>query len=536
MKSMIMLSKRVYLFAAVLCLLMTTVLAGCQTGGGEKQQGTTGTPAAGANQPSGPKSGGVLRLTMNNGPINLGFIPQSRTIQEVLMTAPALETLGRYDEKGNIVPWLAENWKTDPEAKTIVYKLKQGVKFHDGTDFNAAAVKFNLEQMLAAKRQEFTDIQNVDTVDDYTVKLSLKQWNSSMVESIANFLWIMSPAAFQKYGKDGLAKHPVGTGAFEFDSFQQDVSVKYKKFSGYWQKGKPYLDGIEWSIIQDPLTAAASFKKKDVDAYLGVSSDVAKQLEGAGNIINLQSGLGANAVGLITDSANPKSPFADVKVRQALGYAIDRKGIVSALYGNYAIVTSQWGAPTSWSYNPDVQGTPYNPDKAKQLLAEAGYPNGFKTTLNCLPASQQLMTAVQGYLAKVGIDAKISVLDDAKFKDMTGSKAQWDGIMIYNSRGDADLALYMPRNFGVGGPLYANNILHPDKVNQMLEQVKTAKDQESKKQISFQLQKAVFDENALAYAMYVNAAPAALQSYVSDSGINQTYMTMFTPESVWLNK
>ncbi|WP_276352190.1 ABC transporter substrate-binding protein [Cohnella caldifontis] len=533
-------SKKWITVLAVISLLAAAILAGCSKDNGEK------TPAAssGASQPAdsgkdaspgSPKTGGVLKIAMTGAPVNLGLVPKSRTVQEVLMAVPALETLGRYDEKGNIVPWLAESWETDPDAKTITYKLKQGVKFHDGTDFNAEAVKFNLDLMIEAKRQEFKDLASVDVVDASTVKLNLSQWNSSMVESVANFLWIMSPTAYQQMGQDGISKHPVGTGPFEFVSFQQDVSVKYKKFAGYWQQGKPYLDGIEWSVIADPLTASATFQNKDVDAFLNVPADIAKQLTGSGNVIKLQSGLGARAGGLITDSANPNSPFADVRVRQALGYAIDRQELVTSILGGFALVTNQWGTQTSWSYNPDVEGLKYDPEKAKQLLKDAGYPNGFKTTIYSI-GQDQMVTAMQGYLARVGIDAKIEVLDTAKFQEMTGAKGKWDGIMPYNFRGDADLALYMPRNFGVGGPLYANNILHPDDVTQLLEQAKTAKDQETKKQISLELQKKVFDEYALAYAMYVDTAPAALQSYVKDSGINQTYMTVFTPENAWLDK
>jgi ABC-type transport system substrate-binding protein len=537
-------SKKWITVLAAISLLAVAILAGCSKDKGSNPPAASpdASQSPGASQqadssqsPGTPKSGGVLKLAMTGAPVNLGLVPKSRTVQEVLMAVPALETLGRYDEKGNIVPWLAESWETDANAKTITYKLRKGVKFHDGTDFNAEAVKFNLDLMINAKRQEFKDLASVDVIDDSTVRLNLSQWNSSMVESVANFLWIMSPTAYQQLGEDGISKHPVGTGPFEFVSFQQDVSVKYKKFDGYWQPGKPYLDGIEWDVIADPLTASASFQNKDVDAFLNVPADVARQLTGTGTIIKLQSGLGARAGGLITDSANPDSPFADVRVRQALGYAIDRKELVTSILGGFALVTNQWGTPTSWSYNPDVEGQKYDPEKAKQLLKDAGYPNGFKTTIYSI-GQDQMITAIQGYLAHVGIDAKIEVLDTAKFQEMTGAKGKWDGIMPYNFRGDSDLALYMPRNFAAGGPLYANNILHPDEVTSLLEQAKTAKDQETKKQISFELQKKVFDEYALAYAMYVDTAPAALQPYVKDSGINQTYMTVFTPESVWLDK
>jgi ABC-type dipeptide transport system, periplasmic component len=503
-------------------------------GGGGQNQGDGGTKDSGGT--NGKKYGGTLRLAMNSPSANLGNVVQSRTVQEVLMAAPALETLGRYDPQGNIVPWLAESWDPDPNALTITYHLRSGVKFHDGTDFNADAVKWNLEQMISAGRSEFVDIDAVEVVDDKTVRIRLKHWNSSMVESIANFLWIISPAAYEKNGKDWAAKNPVGTGPFVIDSFEQDVVIKYKKFDGYWQEGKPYLDAIEWHMIADPLIAAASFRNKDIDGYLGVPADTAKELAGVGNLVKLQSGLGAVGLGWITDSGDPNSPFADARVRKALGHAINVEELVSALSGDFSIVTNQWGVSTVWSYNPQVQGTPYDPEKAKQLLAEAGYGNGLKTTLTAVQNNEQWATATQGYLKAVGIDAEIQIVDDAKFREMTGNKGSWDGIMQYNFRGDGDVALYMPRNFGVNGPLYAPNVAKPDDVQQLLEEVKRAPDQETKTKIAHELQRLVFEEYALAKPLFISTSPAVLHHEVKDTGINETYMTMYRPEDAWLDR
>ncbi|PDO10998.1 MAG: hypothetical protein BLM47_04010 [Candidatus Reconcilbacillus cellulovorans] len=526
--------KKVWLWTAIFALAMS-LLAGCSSKPSGGQQAESPKPS-GTESGSGPKRGGTLRLILNKGPINLGYVPQSQTVQELLTSVPAYETLGRFDQNGKIVPYLAESWQEDASAKTITIKLKRGIKFHDGTDFNAQAVKWNIEQMVTAGRSEFADVESVEVVDDATVRVRLKNWNSTMIEALSIFMRIMSPAAFEKLGRDGLAKHPVGTGPFEFVSFEQDVSVKYKRFDGYWQKGKPYLDGIEFRFILDATTAASAFQAGEADVYLNVPAEVANQLKSSSQLIRLESGLGAAAQGLIANSADPNSPFADVRVRKAMGHAIDKNAIIKSLFGEWVIPTNQWGLPTSWSYNPDVQGTPYDPDKAKQLLAEAGYPNGFQTTLIGTQGQEQFMAAIQQYLQKVGINAKVDIVDSGAFQQMTGNKGSWNGIITYNHRGDADLALYMPRNFAPNGPLYARNIQHPDKVTQLLAAARSAPDFETKRKISFDLQKAVFDEFALAYPMFVYTSPAALKPYVKDTGINQTYMTMFTPENAWLDK
>jgi peptide/nickel transport system substrate-binding protein len=545
-------TRRSYYSILMVCLAAILILAGCS-----KQNNSSNNTSSGNNakvesnqaesnngsktndakeEPAASSGGGVLKLAFNIGPVNIGYMPQARTIEETIIGGAVLETLTRFDSSGQFVPWLAESWEQDVAGKSITYKLKQGVKFQDGTDFNAEAVKWNIDQLLAVDKAEFRNVASVEAVDAHTVKLNLKSWDSTMLESVTNFLWIMSPTAFEKLGQDTFSKQPVGTGAFVIDQFEQDVKVTFKKNENYWQSGKPYLDGLEFHIINDPLIASASFKTGDVDGYLMAPTSTIKELEGEANVVRLTSGLGARAGGFITDSANPDSPFADVKVRKAMGHAIDSEAITKSLYGDTVINTNQWGVSTSWSYNPSVEGQPYDPDKAKQLLAEAGYPKGFKTKLTGGAADSDRLTAVQAYLKEVGIDAQIEIVEIGKYKDMTGAKAAWDGIITYNFRGDADLALYMTRNLAPGGPLYSNNIFHPEDVTKLFEEAKVAPDQATKTDISHKLQKLVFDEYALAYPEYVTTSPAILKNYVKDSGINETYMTFFRPEDAKIEK
>ncbi|WP_339159424.1 ABC transporter substrate-binding protein [Paenibacillus sp. FSL W8-0186] len=524
----------------VICLSVVLVLAGCGSKqSGSANNGNTGNSKKTENEASGNPSagsGGVLRLAFSNGPVNIGNMPQARTIEEVIVGGAALETLTRFDSSGNFVPWLAEKWEQDVEGKAITYTLQQGVKFHDGTDFNAEAVKWNLDQLLAVEKREFSNLASAEVIDEHTVKLNLKSWDSTMIETVTNFLWIMSPTSFEKLGKDAFSKQPVGTGPFVMDSFEQDVVIKYKKNEEYWQAGKPYLDGLEFHIIKDPMIASATFQTGDVDGLLLAPSNTVRELEKEAVIVRLESGLGAGASGFITDSANPKSPFADVRVRKAMGHAIDSEAITKSLFGDTVLNTNQWGLSTSWSYNPEVEGQPYNPEKAKQLLEEAGYPNGFKTKLIGGSGDSDRLTAVQAYLKEVGIDAQIEMVEFGKYKDLTGAEANWEGIITYNFRGDADLALYMSRNFAPGGPLYANNVYQPEDVTRLLQEARTAPDQDTKIKISHELQKLAYDEYALAYPQYVTTSPAIFKPYVKDTGINETYMTFFRPEDAKIEK
>lgn len=535
------LGKWLYLgFVALLAACL--VLAGCSSNNnnnGGSNTGNTGNNVStgeGEGASSGPKSGGTLKLGIATGLVNVGNVPKTRSTFEVFVGNAALETLGRYTETGEIVPHLAEGWETDTENNTITYSLKQGVKFHDGTDFNAEAVKFNADKMIEFKRSEFANLESVDVLDPYTVRFNLKQWDSSFVEVVANFLWIMSPTAYEELGQDGITFQPVGTGPFKFEKYEPDVGMYFTKFEDYWQEGKPYLDRLEIMIYGDPTTARFSLESGEIDGIWSTTPRDASELKDNFNVLTLQSGLGALARGIITDHGDPNSPFQDVRVRKALGHAIDADAIIDSLMFGFAIRTNQWGAPTAWSYNPDVEGTPYDPEKAKQLLAEAGYPDGFKTKMTTLnnQDDQTWFTAMQAYLADVGIEAEIEVIDEAKFREITMNPGEFDGIIAYNFRGDADLSLYMPRNFTPNGVLYANNLSHPPVIEELLNQAKVATTQEEKRDILFQVQKEVWDNHAMAVPMWVTTNPSVLKNNIHDTGINRTYMTVWEPENAWI--
>lgn len=526
MKSKEFFSRLIYLL--VFSLLVITLLSGCGTSKSTQSQGSTSTE---------PRKGGVLKLGIGYNPVALGFAPDIKTFQEFIISAPAIETLGRFDETGKMQPLLAESWQSDPNAKTITIKLKKDIKFHDGTDFNSEAVKWNLEQFLKAGRAEAKGLKSVDIVDGYTVRLNLAGWNNGLLDALSCFVPMVSPTAFNKNGKEWADKNPVGTGPFQFVSWDRDTAVKYKKFEGYWQQGKPYLDGIEWRIITDPMTAAASFKAKELSVFVNLPSETAKQLEESGaSIVKNKSGLGTMAIGVISDSANPESPFANIKVRQAVSHAIDVKAIVESLLHGYGTLTTQWGAPGSWSYNPDVKGYPYNPDNARQLLAEAGYPNGFKTKLTTLSLTEEVkvMTAVQGYLAKVGIDAQLEQAATGRYTQITGNQTAWDGLILYRGRGDADVTMYMPRNFSAKGVLFVKGIIHPEKIEKLLYDAAAAPDFETKKNLAQQLQKSVYDEYALLTPIYISTLPAAKYKTVHNDGINAAHASAWTPENAWI--
>ena len=181
---------------------------------------------------------------------------------------PFFDRLLSVGDDGKYKPGLALSWDTSKDGKTITFKLRQGVTFHDGTPFNAQAVKSNLDNLIPPKATILTGITSVDVVDDYTVKLNLSSYNNLILYHFAAnpATYMYSPEALKKNGADWATTHPVGTGPFMLKDYQPNISLTLVKNPNYWQKGLPYLDGIEMTMVPDPMTQMLTFKAGQANA------------------------------------------------------------------------------------------------------------------------------------------------------------------------------------------------------------------------------------------------------------------------------
>ncbi len=493
--------------------------------------------AAGPAAPA-PQYGGVLRVTDAADGVSIGFPSSIPNINGLRQASPAVETLLRYDSSGNLVPWLASAFTTDVPSKSITLTIRNGVKFHDGTDFNAQAVKWNLDLSISKKMAGTEKFKSVEATDDSTVRITLTEWDSTVTGSLAQYLGMMiSPTAVQKNGEQWATSNPIGTGPFQFVSWQKDVKTVYKKFDGYWQKGKPYLDGIEWIPIPDGTIRVASFKAGEVDLMVTtVVKDVAL-LEKAGYLIT-RGRVGSGTTGLVPDSANSKSPFADVRVRQAVAYAIDTKTIVASLYGAEAEPANQYAYKGHWGYNPAVVGYPYDPTKAKQLLAEAGYPKGFTTNLTYLassPEAEQINTAIQGYLKEVGIEVKLEAAPSSRFSPIQQG-GKWEGLITATTTANPDVAAALAQRYA-GNPKYNGLMLAPEDYVQLLQNAIVAVDFQTKQKNILDAQKLLIDKYSLIIPIFTQFSTAVTQQTVHSHGFYSTpFNGQWTPEDVWLTK
>jgi peptide/nickel transport system substrate-binding protein len=518
-----------------IALLLSVFAAGCES---SNNKPASGTPASSGSQEaanSGPTPGGKLKIIMLDNTVNIGFPARDAQLTSYY-NSPALERLAVYDKEGKMRPLLAESWESDPAKKTITIKLKQGIKFHDGTDFNAEAVKWNIEQFQEAKRPEVRGIQSMDIVDPYTLRINLEKWDSTLFDSIAWFVQMVSPEAVKKNGKDWAILHPVGTGPFTFVSWERDVSIKFKKNENYWQKGKPYLDSIEYALIFDRNTALNTFKSGGADVLTQMTPEAYLELKQSGKYASqsIDGVFGRAGSGFMFSSGNPNSPLKNLKVRQAIQHAVDVKALVDSLQRGLADATNQWYTPDSLYYNPDVKGYPYDPDKAKQLLAEAGYPNGFKTKIYTYAGMAKEATAVQSYLAQVGIQADVEQLDIARLIELTFGI--WDGMTAFIWPMQPNAPVLIDKNFNKDSGSFAKNIVHPERLVQQMAIAKEATDNETKKKAVLEMQKVLFDENAMFFPMYSPKRAVFLKPEVQDLGFFKTNSFDWAPENVWIKK
>lgn len=502
---------------------------------------TVAPTAAPTPTPAGPARGGVLKLAWGVDAEALGWPADMRSAQALLHSKTCVESLARMDGSGKAIPHLAEKWESDATAKTYTITLRKGIKFHDNTDFNAKACKWNLDEFRGSNRPELKSVASVEIVDDYTILLKLSQWDNTITDRMAlsAAAMMVSPAAFEKNGKAWCQKNPVGTGPFKFASWQKDVKQVYQRFEGYWQKDRPYLDGVEINIIADPLVQSASFQRGEVDVLAGLTAQDAADLKQKNlyNVVSLKTGLGAGMLAIGTDGIHPDSPFAKLEVRKAFAHAIDKKEIADAIYKGLAVVTDQWGAPGAWSYNSAVAGFPYDPDRAKKLLAEAGLANGFKTKffVSNTKINVDVATAIQDYLAKVGIDMAIE--PHASSQQTTYATQGWKGGLLFTTvKVVPDVASQMAEVVHSRGFMYAKSIPHFDETDKLIDQALSAADFETKQKITLQLQQLVFDKYAIFMPLFVMPSIAAKYLKVRDDKIYEDEVTTWTPESAWLQK
>ncbi len=369
-----------------------------------------------------PQYGGTLIYAAGADPDSLDP-PNTQSNPGEAMNRMIYENLVRFDEKLRLVPGLATKWDLSKDGKTWTFYLRKGVKFHDGTPFNAEAVRLYFERVLGPekplKAPLFTPfVDRVEVVDDYTIKVHLKTPFAFFLNHIAHSAGgIASPAALKKWGKD-ITLHPVGTGPFKFVEWIPGDHLTLERNEDYWA-GRPYLDRIIVRTVKEDSARVLMLEAGDAHVIVRIPPEDIPRLAQGGKV---KLDMGQTNRALYVGLNNLKKPFDDVRVRQALNYAIDKEGIVKNIYQGMAMVIPGPVGPLSTGYYP-AKGYPYDPAKAKKLLAEAGYPNGFKASM-WTPKGRylkdfELMQAIQQQLKEVGVETTFESMEWAAYLAIT---------------------------------------------------------------------------------------------------------------------
>jgi oligopeptide transport system substrate-binding protein len=355
----------------------------------------------------------------------------------------------------NLKPDLAESFKISPDGKIYTFKLRKDVKFHNGRGLVSEDIKYSIERAVNPKTEspgqgffhsikgydavvagKATTLSGITVVDPYTLKIELSHPDATFLHVLAiNFAFAVPKEEVEKWGQD-FGKHPVGTGAFMMKEWKLGQRVVFVRNPNYYKPGLPYLDKIVFEVGQEPTVALLRLQRGEVDV-LGDGIPPARFLQvkndpkNAGMIIEG----GQLHTGYIAINVRMK-PFDNVKVRQAVNMAINKKRICKII-NNRAIPANQPLPPSMPGYDKNYKGYPYNPAKAKELLKEAGYPDGFKTELyasNTDP-NPRIAQAIQRDLADIGIKADLKTLAQSAVIAAGGEPDQapmiWSGGMAW---------------------------------------------------------------------------------------------------------
>jgi peptide/nickel transport system substrate-binding protein len=487
------------LMISVLAVVMVAV-AGC--GGGAKSGSGTGeqqNPAGGTPAATGPKSGGILKVGISRDPLAFdGHIAYGITNASVL--GNIYDNLVEYNMPGDggVVGALAESW-TMPDEKTYVFKIRQGVKFHNGDPFDAHVVEWNFKRIMdpktaATRRGEFTAmIDKIEVPDDFTFKVTLKQPTPVFLNVLAAREVYMLDQKWVEAGNDP-KKLAMGTGPFKFKSYEPQRNVIMVKNENYWKKGLPYLDELDMEVLQEDAARVNAFKGNQVDFIEYVPWQELPLFE-ADKSLKLTKGF--DSFNIVRINQN-RAPFDNPKVRQALNYIVDRQEIINLAWGGQGLpITGGMLQQSSPFYNADLQGV-YKKDwdKAKALLKEAGInnPADVKLTLetSTLAVHKDTAQVVLQELQQFGFQVEYKTFE---FQTTVDKRANGDYQLLVDGLGmswpDPDFYFQYFHSTGSG---HAKGVkMKVDAIDKLIEQGRTTVDASKRKLIYHDLEKEIVD-------------------------------------------
>lgn len=423
-------------------------------------------------------------------------------------TSQLFDRLTEYAPDGSVVASLATEWNVVDDT-TWEFKLREGVKFHDGTDFTAEAVKMSIDRILdpefASPRAVVLNmIEEVVIVDDYTVQFKTKFPFAPLPAHLAhNAGSIIAPSAMtqEKDGGTKVDENPVGTGPFKFVSWNRGAEIKFERFEDFWGE-KAKVDTMSFITVPEQATRVAMLETGEANAIQVGSSDVTR-VEGMADIeLTRVRGTRMDYLGFNMN----KAPYDNLKVRQAISMAVNKNDIVDGILDGQGVAAVGPLAPTVVGNYQGLTPLPYDVDGAKKLMEEAGFADGFKTTLYVNEGSKEradIAELVQAQLRPLGIDVSIEIIEWGTFLEKTGAGEHELFILGWTTvTGDADYGLYALFHSSQHGSPGNRSFYTNERVDELLDLARSEADQDKRNEAYKEVSEILVEEAPMVYLQH----------------------------------
>jgi len=371
-----------------------------------------------------PKPTGTLRVAVSTQPNTLD-LPIVAEMQSRNTAHGKNDSLVYINDDGEVEPALAESWEISDDGLEYIFKLREDVTFHNGEPFNADSVVFSWNRYKNPElpwSERWSMADSVEKIDDYTVKVTTVEPKPLLLRTLANSWAMVPPKYFEEVGDVKFGTNPVGTGPFQFVEWVEGDRVVLKANPNYWKKGFPKLDTLIYRPIPESATRVAAIQTGEVDIVGRLSAEEAQSLLGVAGVQVISYPVPrVFYIAFNNVSTGGGQPTEDKRVRLAMNHAVDVQSIIDALFDGRFKRSTGFVSTGEMGYGV-VEPIPYDPEKAKELLAEAGYPDGFEMDFAC-PAGaytnfEEVCEAVQGYLEAVGIKTNLEIMESAYYWDL----------------------------------------------------------------------------------------------------------------------